>query len=215
MGCCKSSLYINTLRSHRSNSTRISSSFTQTEMIQLGTILSNIPDHYQEAIINLPARKLLNFYQYHLMALYYGLQREWLLAIVCEQYAIKGLQALMPTEKDHYIFFNFYSVLSACFLALGEIETAIKGLHITLDILLKHTPMDYKTISNHYYHLGNAYRTIQNWEAALQSLTQAIEIAQLSNDLDQEYIHNLEANFQLIKKQVANNILCNLILSKA
>ncbi|CAF4653708.1 unnamed protein product [Rotaria sp. Silwood1] len=178
-------------------------------MVQLGTLLSKIPDHYQEAIINLPVRKLLNFYHYHLMALYYGQQRQWLLAVLCEQHVIKGLQALMPTEKDHYIFFNFYSVLSACLLALGEIQTAIEGLHITLSILLKHTPMDYKTISNHYYHLANVYKIIPNWEAASQYITKAIELARLSNDLDQEYIHILETNFQVIQKRYANNMLCN------
>ncbi|CAF2376029.1 unnamed protein product [Rotaria sp. Silwood2] len=199
MGCCKSSLCIDTLYLHRSNSTRIFSSFTQAEIVQLATLLSKIPDHCQEAIINLPARKLLNLYQYHLMALHHGLQREWLLAVSCEQHVINGLQALMPTEKDHYIFFHFYSVLSACFLALGEIQTAIEGLNITLAILLKYTPMDYETISNHYCHLANVYKIIQNWEAATQCITKAIEIARLSNDLDQEYMRILETNFQLIK----------------
>lgn len=199
MGCCKSSLYISDSRFYSLNAMRNSSSFTQTEMLQLGILLSAVPDHCQEAIISLPARKLLNLYKYHLMALYHGLHREWSVAIAYEQRVIKGLQVLMPNEKDHYIFFHFYSVLSACFLALGELHAAIEGIETALAILLKHTPTDYKTISCHYYHLANVYKNDQNWAAAANYLTQAIKTARFINDLDLEFIYALETEFQEIR----------------
>src|ERR1700722_7607773 len=105
MGCCKSAPDITISCLHRTNSALI-----QAEMIELEAFLSGIPDHCQEAIVNLPARQLSNLYQYHKMALYHGLQREWSVAISYEQRVIKGLQALLPTDKDHYIFFNFYNI---------------------------------------------------------------------------------------------------------
>ncbi|CAF3399741.1 unnamed protein product [Rotaria socialis] len=199
MGCCKSCLHIDGAQFNSLNLTRVSSSFTQDEIIQLGTFLSEIPDHCQEAIINLPVRQLLTFYQYHLMALYHGLQREWLFAISYEQCLIKGLRALMPTEKDHYIFCNFYGVLSASFLALGEIHTAIEGIQIALAILLKHTLNDHKKISYHYYHLANAYKRIKHCKEAAECFVKAIEIARLSNEIDEEYVDMLETDLRTIK----------------
>jgi tetratricopeptide (TPR) repeat protein len=168
-------------------------------MTQLETLLSEIPEHCREAIIKLPVRELLNLYQYHTAASHHGLQKQWQIAIAYEQHAIKGFQALLPTNRDHYIFFNFYSILSALFLGLGEVQAAIEGIYISLAILLIHTPMDYPTISNHYYYLAEAYQCKQNWKSTAQYLAKAIETARLSNDLDQEYIRTLETKLRIAK----------------
>ncbi len=194
MGCCKSSPDIGISRLYPTNST-----LNQIEMRQLEALLSGIPHHCREDIMKLPVRQLLNHYQYHKMAVYHGLRKEWSLAISYEYRVIKGLQTLLPTEKDHYIFFHFYSILSASFLALGELEVAIEGIHIALAILLKHTPMDYKTISHHYYYLANVYITLQDWKVTAQYLIKAIETARLMNELDQDYIHLLETELQTTK----------------
>lgn len=154
--------------------------------------MSAIPDHCREALLGLPARQLLSLYQCHMMALYHGLQKEWQLAISCEQRVIKGLQALLPADKDHYIFFNFYSILSASFLALGALQQAVESLHIAIAILLKHTPMDYKTICVHYYHLANAYKALHNSQASIYYLSKAMETARRRNDSHQRYIPILE-----------------------
>jgi tetratricopeptide (TPR) repeat protein len=155
-------------------------------MLQLETLLSGIPNHGREAIINLPVHQLLTLYQYHTMALYHGAQREWQHAISYEQRAIKGLQLLLPTDKDHS-------------LALGGLQVAIEGIHIALAILLKHTPMDYKTISIHYYNLANVYKALKNLKSTAQYLTKAIETAQLIHDLDEKYILMLETELQTTK----------------
>jgi len=199
MGCCKSPSDIGIARLHQTNSARTNSPLTQAEIAQLETFLSGIPDHCREPIIILPARQLLNLYQDHKKALYHALQREWSLAISYEYRVIKALQTRLSPDKDHYIFFNFYSILSASFLALGELEAAIEGIHIALAILLKHTPMDYKTISNHYYHLANAYRALNDWKATTHYLIKAIETAWLSNGFDQEYIRMLQTELQIAK----------------
>jgi hypothetical protein len=199
MGCCKSSPDIRSLRLNLTNAIRINSSLTQTEMMQLEAFLSGIPDHCRQIIVNLPPRQLLTFYQYHTMALQHGLKREWSLAISYEHRVIKGLQALLPTAKDHYVFFNYYTVLSASFLALGELEAAIEGILIALAILLKHTPMDYRTISKYYHYLANVFTSLQEWKATVYYLTKAIEIARFMTDLDQEYIDMLEAELQMAK----------------
>ncbi|CAF1271514.1 unnamed protein product [Adineta steineri] len=204
MGCCKSLPNITCdFRLHKIKS----SCLTHNEIIQFEALLSEIPDHCRQAIINLPIRQLLNIYQYHIRALDYGLQKEWQLVIAFEQRVIKRLQVLLPTDKDHYIFFNFYNVLSASFLALGALQLAIEGLHIALVILLKHTPTDYKTISMHYYHIANVYKILYDLKTMIQYLTKAIEIARLINDLDQEYIVKLETELQIaIQQQDDNNL---------
>jgi tetratricopeptide (TPR) repeat protein len=199
MGCCKSSSDIGIARLHRTNSVHANSPLTQTEMAQLEKFLSSIPNHCRQPIINLPKRQLLNFCRYHKMALNHSLRKEWSLAISYEYRVIKGLQLLLPNDKDHYIFFNFYSILSASYLALGELEAAIEGIHIALAILLKHTPMDYKTISIHYYNLANVYKALKNLKATAQYLTKAIETAQLSHDVDGKYILMLETELQATK----------------
>jgi tetratricopeptide (TPR) repeat protein len=199
MGCCRSSSEISASRLHRTNSAGAFSSLTQAEMLQLDTLLSGIPNHGRQAIINLPVHQLLNLYQYHTMALYHAAQREWQHAISYEHRAIKGLQVMLPTDKDHYIFFNCYKILSASFLALGELQVAIEGIHTALAILLKHTPMDYKTISTHYYNLANVYKALKNLKSTAQYLTKAIETAQLIHDLDEKYILMLETELQTTK----------------
>lgn len=199
MGCCKSSPNIATACLNEMNSISVNSSLTQDEMVQLETFLSEIPDHCRQLVSSLPERHLFSFYQYHNMAIYHGLQKEWSLAISYEHRVLRGLHTLLPKDRDHYIFFNFYSVLSASFLALGELEAAIEGIHITLAILLKHTPTDYYTISNHYYHLAGAYKVSCDWKATAHYLTVAIETARCMDDLDQEFISKLENELQMVK----------------
>jgi hypothetical protein len=199
MGCCKSFPDVGNIPLQRQNSIRANLPLTQAEMAQLEIFLSDIPDHCQQPIINLPPRQLLNSYQYHKMALYYGSQKEWSLAISYEHRVIKGFQALLPTNKDHYIFFKFYSTLSAFFLAVGELQSAIEGIHIALAILLKHTPTDYKTLSNHYYYLSNAYKASEDWKATAQYLIIAIEVARLRDDLDPKFIPMLKIELQMAK----------------
>lgn len=193
MGCCKSSADTSASCLHPTNSPDGFSFLTQAEMVQLETLLSRIPDHCREPIINLPVRQLLNLYQHHMMALHHGLKRQWQQAISYEHRAIKGFQVLLPTNKDHYIFLDFYNILSASCLALGELQAATEWIHIALAILLKHTPKDYKTISTHYFYLANTYKVLQNSKAMAEYLAKAIETARLSNnDLVQEYIPMLE-----------------------
>ncbi|CAF1633562.1 unnamed protein product [Adineta ricciae] len=190
MGCCEGLPTVASLIKFRRRTT----SLTHADITQLQIIFAGIPEHSRQVILNLPARQLLSLYQYHMMALYHGLQKEWQSAIYCEQRVIKGLQALLPTDKDHYIFFNFYSVLSASFLALGALQKAIEVLHIALAILLKHTPTDYKTISVHYYHLANAYKALHDSRASAQYLTKAVEAARLRSDSSRTYAAVLETD---------------------
>lgn len=192
MGCCKSSP-----NQQKKNSLIKNSSLTKDQMNQLETFLSEIPDHCRSSITNIPARQLFIFYQCHTIAKQHGKQKEWSLAISYERCAIKGLQSLLPKDKDHYIFYNFYSILSASLLALGELEAAIEGIHITLAILLKHTPMNYNTISNHYYHLANAYKILHDWKATAQYLQKALELTRLIDDPDEEFLQKVETELQI------------------
>ncbi len=195
MGCRTSSFGIGISKSNIC----IDSPLTEAERIQFETILSGIPVHCRQIILNLPPRQLLNFYQYHTMAIQHGLRKEWPLSISYEHRALKGLQTLLPTQKDHYIFFNFYTVLSASFLALGEFEVAIEGLYLALAIVLKYTPMDYRTISGYYHHLAKVFTIVHDWKAATHYLIKATYTARLMNDLDQEYIDILETELRLAK----------------
>ena len=103
MGCRTSSFDIGISKSNIC----IDSPLTEAERIQFETIISGIPVHCRQIIHNLPPRQLLNFYQYHTMAIQHGLRKEWPLSISYEHRALKGLQTLLPTQKDHYIFLIF------------------------------------------------------------------------------------------------------------
>ncbi|CAF4276261.1 unnamed protein product, partial [Rotaria magnacalcarata] len=82
---------------------------------------------------------------------------------------------------------------------LGEIQTAIEGIQIALAILLKHTPNDHKKISYHYYHLANTYKRIRHCKEAAECFIKAIEMARLSNEIDEEYVDMLETDLRTIK----------------
>lgn len=195
-GCCTRSANVRTMHWDPIKSVRIDSSFSEAAITELRIFLSEIPDHCRPIINKLPVRQLYNVYQNHKMALNYGLKKNWSLAIFYEHRAIKGLQTLLPMHKDHYIFFHFYNVLSAASLALGEVESAIEGIHITLAILLKHTPMDYQAISRHYHYLAIIFKGLQDWRGAVKYLIKAIKTARLITDFDPDYNQMLEMELQ-------------------
>ena len=172
---------------------------TEAEMTELEIFLSGIPDYCREIINNLPPQQLFHAYRCHRVALNHGLKRHWSLAIFYEHCAIKKLQVLLPTHKDHYTFFYFYRVLSAAFLALGELESAIESIQITLAILLKYTPEDYQAISKHYYYLAIAFKGLRDSRGTTKYLIKAVETARSITDLDPEYIPMLENELQLAK----------------
>lgn len=171
-------------------------SLTEGEKAELEIFLSEIPEHCREIINNLPTRQLFRVYRYHRMALNDGLKRNWSLAIFSEHRALRRLQILLPRQKDHFLFFYLYHVLSASYLALGELESAIESIQIALAILLKHTPMNYQAISKYYYYLAIAFKGIRDWRTTVKYLIKAIEVAELITDLDAEYIPKLENELQ-------------------
>jgi hypothetical protein len=176
MGCCKSSPDVGASYLHP-NSVHASSPLTQVELMQLGKILAETPEHCGEAILNVPSRQLLNLFQCHMMAIYHGSGREWQLALLCETQVTVGLKVLLPNGKNDHIFFNIYNTLSACYFALSELQAAIGGTKIAFAILLKHTPMDYTKLTDMYWHLGEVYKIEQKWKATAYYLTKAIETA--------------------------------------
>lgn len=167
-------------------------SLTQHEKVQLETFLFYVPNDCQQTIVNLSKRDLLNLIRKHRMAVYCSLKKDWSLAIYYERQAIKRLQTLLPNEKDHYIFYIFYNILSAAFLALGQFESAIEGIQLALIILLKHTPTEYRIISNHYFYLAYMYNNLQDWQLAMEYFCKAIETGQYIEPFDQDLICMLE-----------------------
>ena len=198
-GCCTSSANVRILHWDPIKSVRIDLSLSEAAITELRIFLSEIPDHCRPMISKLPAGQLYNVYQDHKMALNHGLKKNWSQAIFYEHRAIKGLQTLLPMQKDHYIFFHFYNVLSAASLALGEVESAIEGIHIALAILLKYTPMDYRAISRHYHYLATIFKGLEDWRGAVKYLIKAIETARLITDFDSDYNQMLEMELRTAK----------------
>ncbi len=127
MGCCQSSL-------------------SPMERMAFQYILTFIPTHCQQDIINLPARKFLDIYQKHLDAENHLRQEEYLAAIISECQAIQGLEVLLHDHKDNFIFADMHKLLSICYWRTGNIELAfIRGIS-ALATRLKHKPTDYTEI---------------------------------------------------------------------
>lgn len=201
MGCCCCTRSANVKIMHWDpiKSVRIDLSLSEAAISELRIFVSEIPDHCRPIINKLPAGQLYNAYRSHKKALNYGLKKNWSSAIFYEHRAIRRLQTLLPRHKDHYVFFHLYNVLSAASLALGEVESAIEGIHITLAILLKHTPMDYRAISIRYHYLAIIFKGLEDWRGVVKYLTKAIETARLIADFDSDYNQMLEIELRTAK----------------
>jgi len=174
-------------------------SFTQDDRIQLETFLLNIPNHCQQTIINLSKQDLVNLIRKHRLALYFSLKKQWSLTIFYERQAIKRLQILLPNEKDHYAFSIFYNVLSAAFLAFGQVESAIEGIQLSVVIQLKHTPTDYRNLSKNYFYLASMYNMLQEWQPAIEYLLKAIETSRHMTPIDEDFVCMLENELEKTK----------------
>ncbi|CAF1145366.1 unnamed protein product [Adineta steineri] len=112
---------------------------------------------------------------------------------------------MMPNHKDHFIFVDICNIVSSCFLELHVVEGAVLTSQWALSITEKYTPTNYKTISYQYSRLGIAYQAKQAWKEARYYLTKAIDTTRLTNEIDEEYIRKLEADFDLIKNRIIDN----------
>ncbi|CAF1402968.1 unnamed protein product [Adineta steineri] len=182
-----------------------SSSLSSADSIELEEILAEIPIHCRQPLINLPVQQFLNVYQHHLVGKYYFGQNKFLLAIAHEFQAMSQLGDMMPNHKDHFIFVDICNIVSSCFLELHVVEGAVLTSQWALNITEKYTPTDYKTISYQYSRLGIAYQAKQAWKEARYYLTKAIDTTRLTNEIDEEYIRKLEADFDLIKNRIIDN----------
>jgi hypothetical protein len=88
------------------------------DSMEIQKILSLIPVHCRQEIINLPAQQFLKVYQHHLIGKYYFERKHFLLALTHEYRAMQGLLDMMPNHKGHFIFVDLCNVMSTCFLEL-------------------------------------------------------------------------------------------------
>lgn len=162
-------------------------------------ILTSIPVHCKQEIMNLPPRKFLTIYGKHLTAESHLEQNEYLAAIVSQCQAIEDLEVLLNHHKDHFIFANMHKLLSICYLEMGNVELAfVRGL-LALAIRIKHTPTDYTEISLQYFRLALIYIVKDEWKEAEECLTKAIITARLSIMLPQSYIQQLEETLAYLR----------------
>jgi len=155
-------------------------------------ILTYIPLHCQQEIVNLPTRKFLDIYQKHITAENHLEQKEYLAAIISECQAIQDLEVLLKHHKDNFIFADMHKLLSICYWQMGNIELAFRRGIVALAIRLKHMPTDYTEISLQYFRLVFMYLIRDEWTKAEECLMKAIITARLSTDLPQTYIQELE-----------------------
>jgi hypothetical protein len=198
MGCCESLPNDVISLSPITNPNHVSSSLPLTpgEQVLFQQILTKIPVHCREAIVNLPGKQFLKIYQCHLIAKNYFQRNEYRLASISESEAIKGMESLLPAQKDHFIFIDMYNILTMCTVALGLLSVAIESSEFALAISLKHTPTNYTAISEQYFQLSVLFKLGSSWRTAAGHLTRAIELERLSNAPNQERIHAFEADRQ-------------------
>ncbi len=191
MGCCKSL---------PNNSSSALSSLTLEETIVFEQILSRIPVHCHQEIINLPSlRHLISVYKCHLGAMYFLLLREFRLAILSEYNAIHNIECLLPDHKDHFIFASMHRVLSTCYCEMGNMKLAVGEGQIALNIMLKHIPIDYTEISLQYFRVAFFCLQGHEWKEAEQYFMKTIETARLSNVLQGDYIQKMEELLELAR----------------
>jgi hypothetical protein len=184
MGCCES---------FPDNNGLSSSFLTQNERKNFEQIITSIPIHCREDIINLALPKqFLNAYQYHLWALFHFQRNEYLLAISNERIAITQMGHLLPYRQDHFIFAAIYKLLEVCLWHIGEIKLSLLIGHIVLNITIKYTPTDYTEISLQYCRLAFISLSGEAWKGAERYFMKTIELARLSNELPQDYIQEIE-----------------------
>jgi hypothetical protein len=179
MGCCESSL-------------GVTDSLTEYEKMEFTQILAQVPAHCQQEIIKLQKQEFLNAYRYHLAAKTHLRREEYAFAIIGECKAIHDLKALLRPYEDHFIFAQMCSLLSVCLWKTANIQLAVREGQTALDIILKHTPMDYTEISIQYFRLAFIYHTGCVWKEAERCFVKTIETARLSNVLEQNYIQQVE-----------------------
>ncbi|CAF1526204.1 unnamed protein product [Adineta steineri] len=123
---------------------------------------------------------------------------EFQLALLYESKAINGLQVLLLEHKDHFIFIDMYSTLATCLSVIGEVSAAIEANQMALDMLLKHSPTNYQTISWKYFGLASCYLEGKAWGQAILHFRKAVETARSSNEPNQEDIQMMEFTLHLL-----------------
>jgi tetratricopeptide (TPR) repeat protein len=189
MGCCKSF----------PNNVGQSSSVILIDIMAFEKILSLMPVDCRQQLKNLPLRRFLDTYDFHLAAVFYAIRKKYFLAIFNELLAIKELKLMLPHHEDHFIFANMYQVLCECYFQIYNPELAAEAGEIAVSIMLKHTPTDYKKISLQYYQLAKLYMIQDQWQKTEQYIVKAIEIGRLSNELPQGFIQALEQVFVMLR----------------
>ncbi|CAF1391871.1 unnamed protein product [Adineta steineri] len=175
MGCCESSSDNGLSTSYNLNA---SSPLTPDETRLFKQILTEIPIHCPQAIIDLPRRQFLDIYRYHIIASYHFRRMEFQLAVLYE--------------------------------IIGQVSAAIEGNQMALDMLLKHTPSNYQTISWKYSGLASCYLEGEAWGQAILHLRKAIEIARLSNEPNQEDIQLMENSLHLLTAKLMDGALMSM-----
>ncbi len=180
MGCCQSSL-------------------SPMDRIAYEYILTFIPVHCKQEIINLSPRKFLTIYRKHLAAENHLERKEYLAAIVSECQAIEELEVLLNHHKDHFIFADMHNLLSICYWEMGNIGQAFVRSLIALAIRIKYTPTDYTEISLHFLRLALIYIVTDELKEAEECLTKAIITGRLSIVLSQTYVQRLEETLAYVR----------------
>jgi hypothetical protein len=199
MGCCESTASDEVSSLATPNTTATSSYFTPIEMMLLQMLMTKLPNHCRQTIIDIPPRKVLNALQHHINAQHHILRKEYPLAILCESKAISEFQALIPNHQDHFIFVDLYNTMIKSLANSGLFQASLGACQIVLNILLRDTPTDYKAINITYSFLYQIYERRQAWRAAFICMTKAIETARLCHSPNQEGICSLEDRLEQLK----------------
>jgi hypothetical protein len=190
MGCCESS---------PNDVDHSSSSVTSNERMAFEKLLATMPANCRQQLRDLPVRRVLDVYEFHLTAMFFAIRKEYFLAIFNEMIAIQELKQMLPRHEDHFMFTNMYKVLCECYYAIGHLEQAAEAGEIGVTIVLKHTPTDYKNISLQYYRLVQLYIILNKWQQTEQCIMKAIETGRQSSELPQAFIQGLEQCLVMVR----------------
>ncbi|CAF4206407.1 unnamed protein product [Adineta steineri] len=100
--------------------------------------------------------------------------------------------------------------LALLYETTGEVSAAIEANQMALDLLLKHTPTNYQTISWQYFGLAFYYLKGEAWGQAILHLRKAIETARLSIAPNQEDIQVMENSLHLLTAKLMNGALMSM-----
>ncbi|CAF1164703.1 unnamed protein product [Adineta steineri] len=183
------------------------SSLSRIERDAYEDIINSISIHCQQEIIKLPKKKFFNIYKFHLIAKYYLQQKEYQMALLNECLAIQNLELLLSDHKDHVIFAPMHNLLSLCFWETMNMQLAILEGLITLKIILKHMATDYIEIGLQYFRVAVFCLLGRQFKSAERYFIKSIEIAQLGDGLQLDFIQKVEVLLQTARAQISGSPL--------